>query len=141
MKRVVATATGDSRFYLTLLAGFSCLALVLAAVGIYAVTSYFVSRRTHEIGIRMALGAKRENVLRLVISSALILATTGIAIGLGGALLLTRLMSGLLYGIRPGDPTTFVATVIVLGVLAFAGSYIPARRAAKVDPMVALRYE
>ena len=141
MERVVATATGDSRFYLTLLAGFSCLALVLAAVGIYAVTSYFVSRRTHEIGIRMALGAKRENVLRLVISSALIVATTGIAIGLGGALLLTRLMSGLLYGIRPGDPTTFVATVIVLAVLAFAGSYIPARRAAKVDPIVALRYE
>ena len=141
MEQVVTKATGESRFYLTLLGAFACVALVLAAVGIYGVMSYSVSRRIHEIGIRMALGAQREHVLRLVVWHGVTLAIAGIAVGLAGALALTRLMSGLLYGTKPADPATFVASVLVLGLVAIVSSYIPARRAAKVEPMVALRYE
>jgi putative ABC transport system permease protein len=141
MEQVVTKATGESRFYLTLLGAFAGVALVLAAVGIYGVMSYSVSRRIHEIGIRMALGAQREHVLRLVVWHGVALAIAGIAVGLAGALALTRLMSGLLYGTKPADPATFVASVLVLGLVAIVSSYIPARRAAKVEPMVALRYE
>ena len=141
MEQVVGKATGESRFYLTLLGAFACVALILAAVGIYGVMSYSVSRRIHEIGIRMALGAQRDDVLRLVVWQGVILAISGVAVGLAGALALTRLMSGLLYGTKPTDPVTYVAVVFVLGVVAIASSYIPARRAAKVDPMLALRYE
>jgi len=141
MEQVVGKATGESRFYLTLLGAFACVALILAAVGIYGVMSYSVSRRIHEIGIRMALGAQRDDVLRLVVWQGVILAISGVAVGLAGALALTRLMSGLLYGTKPTDPVTYVVVVFVLCVVAIASSYIPARRAAKVDPMVALRYE
>jgi putative ABC transport system permease protein len=141
MEQVVTKATGESRFYLMLLGAFACVALVLAGVGIYGVMSYSVSRRIHEIGIRMALGAQREDVLRLVVWHGVALAIAGIAVGLAGALALTRLMSGLLYDTKPADPATFVAAVLVLGLVAIVSSYIPARRAAKVDPMVALRYE
>ena len=141
MDQVVRTATGESRFYLVLLGVFAGVALVLAAVGVYGVMSYSVSRRIHEIGIRMALGAARHDVLRLVVWKGVVLAASGIAVGLAGALVLTRLMSGLLYGTKPTDPAAFVAAVVVLGAVAIAASYIPARRAAKVDPMVALRYE
>ena len=141
MDQVVTKATGESRFYLTLLGAFACVALVLAAVGIYGVMSYSVSRRIHEMGIRMALGAQREDVLKLVVWHGMVLAIAGIAVGMAGALALTRLMSGLLYGTKPADPATFVTAVAVLGLVAIVSSYIPARRAAKVDPMVALRYE
>jgi len=141
MEQVVTKATGESRFYLTLLGAFACVALVLAAVGIYGVMSYSVSRRIHEIGIRMALGAQREDVLGLVVWHGVALAVAGIAVGLAGALALTRLMSGLLYGTKPADPATFLVAVLVLGLVAIVSSYIPARRAARVDPMVALRYE
>jgi putative ABC transport system permease protein len=141
MEQVVSRATGESRFYLTLLGVFACVALILAAAGIYGVMSYSVSRRIHEIGIRMALGAQKEDVLKLVIWNGVVLAIGGIAVGLAGALALTRLMSGLLYGTKPTDPATFAGVIIVLGVVAIVASYIPARRAAKVDPMVALRYE
>ena len=141
MEQVVNKATGESRFYLTLLGAFACVALILAAVGIYGVMSYFVSRRIHEIGIRMTLGAQRNDVLSLIVWHGVILAISGVAVGLAGALALTRLMSGLLYGTKPADPATFASVVLVLGVVAIASSYIPARRAAKVDPMVALRYE
>jgi putative ABC transport system permease protein len=141
MEQVVNKATGESRFYLTLLGTFACVALVLAAVGIYGVMSYSVSRRIHEIGIRMALGAQKNDVLSLIVWHGVILAISGVAVGLAGALALTRLMSGLLYGTKPADPATFASVVLVLGVVAIASSYIPARRAAKVDPMVALRYE
>jgi putative ABC transport system permease protein len=103
--------------------------------------SYSVSRRIHEMGIRMALGAQREDVLKLVIGQGVLSASAGIAVGLAGALALTRLMSDLLYGTKPADPATFVVAVLVLCLVAVATSYIPARRAAKVDPMVALRYE
>ena len=141
MDHVVAEATGQSRFYLILLGAFATVALVLAGVGIYGVMSYSVSRRTHEIGIRMALGAQGRDVLRLVVFQGIIQALAGVAVGLAGALALSRLMAGLLYGTRPNDPATFAAVVLVLSAVAVAASYIPARRATKVDPMVALRYE
>ena len=141
MDKVVAEATGQSRFYLVLLGAFAAVALVLAGVGIYGVMSYSVSRRTHEIGIRMALGAQGRDVLRLVVFQGITHALVGVAVGLAGALGLSRLMAGLLYGTQPNDPATFGAVVLGLSSLAILASYIPARRAAKVDPMVALRYE
>jgi len=141
MDKVVAEATGQSRFYLVLLGAFAAVALVLAGVGIYGVMSYTVSRRTHEIGIRMALGAQGRDVLRLVVFQGITHALVGVAVGLAGALGLSRLMAGLLYGTQPNDPATFGAVVLGLSSVAILASYIPARRAAKVDPMVALRYE
>jgi predicted permease len=141
MGHVVAEATGQSRFYLILLGAFATVALVLAGVGIYGVMSYSVSRRTHEIGIRMALGAQGRDVLKLVVFQGIVHALAGVAAGLAGALALSRLMTGLLFGTRPNDPATFAAVVLVLSGVAVAASYMPARRATKVDPIVALRYE
>ncbi len=141
MEDVVDGATGESRFYMVLLGALATVALVLAAVGIYGVMSYSVSRRTHEIGIRMALGAQGRDVLKLVVFEGILLAMVGVAVGVGGALTLSHLMAGLLYGTRPTDPATLVAVVVLLSGVALAASYIPARRASKVDPIVALRYE
>jgi putative ABC transport system permease protein len=141
MDQVVAEATAEPRFYLLLLATFAAVALTLAGVGIYGVMSYSVSRRTQEIGIRMALGAQTSHVIRMVVGQGAILATVGVVVGLIGALAVTRLMSGLLYGVRPNDPITFIAVAAVMSGIALIASYIPARRAANVDPMVALRYE
>ncbi len=141
MDRAVDDATAEPRFETTLFAGFAALALILAAVGIYGVMSYSVSRRTHEIGVRMSLGASQSDVLLLVVRQGMLLAIAGAAAGLAGALVLSRLMTDLLYGVKARDPLTFVAVASVLLVVGFAASYIPARRATKVDPMVALRYE
>lgn len=141
MEQVVADATAQPRFYLFLLGTFAAIALILAAVGIYGVMSYSVARRTHEIGVRMALGAEKSDVLKLVTGQGMILALVGTAIGLAGALLLTRLMSSLLYGVGASDPLTFAVVPVVLIGVAVLASYIPARRAAKVNPMVALRHE
>jgi putative ABC transport system permease protein len=137
----VFTSVSPQRFAMLLLASFAGLALLLAVVGIYSVMSYSVSRRTHEIGIRVALGASRADVLGLVLRQGLVLALTGSAIGIAGALLLSRLMSSQLYGVSPTDPITFVAVSVPLTLVALAACYIPARRAMQVDPVVALKYE
>jgi len=141
MDDVIAEANAQPRFYLYLLAAFASVALVLAAVGIYGVMSHSVSRRTHEMAVRMALGAKRSEVLRLVIGESMLQASIGGAVGLLGALALTPLMKTLLYGVRPSDPATFAAVAVLLAAVALLASYVPAHRATKVDPMVALRYE
>jgi putative ABC transport system permease protein len=141
MQDIVSGSMSSQRFPMVLLAVFAGLALLLASVGIYGVISYSVTRRTHEIGIRMALGAERKDVLRMVVGQGLRLALTGVAIGIAGALALTRFLVSLLYGVKPTDPLTFIAVSLILVAVALAACYIPARRAAKVDPMAALRYE
>lgn len=134
-------ALSESRFLAVLVGGFTTLALSLAAIGIYGILSYLVARRAHEIGVRMALGAQRADVLRMVIGEGLRLALIGLAIGIAGAFGLTRLLSSLLFDVKPADPATFVAVALLLTGVAVAACYIPARRAMRVDPMVALRYD
>ncbi len=131
----------ERRFLLLLVALFAAVALLLAAVGIYGVVAFSVSRRTQEIGIRMALGAERRNVLGLVVGEGARVAVLGIAIGVTASFLVTRLLSSLLFGVSATDPLTFTAVAVLLGAVALVASYIPAQRAARVDPMVALRYE
>jgi putative ABC transport system permease protein len=141
MEQRLSDVLAPQRFWMRLFGIFAGLAVILAAIGIYGVMSYSVSQRTHEIGIRMALGADRGDVLRLVMKRGLVLALIGVAIGIGGVLALTRLISGFLYGVTATDPVTFAAVALVLIGVALLASYIPARRAIKVDPLVALRYE
>ena len=141
MERVVQDSTASRKFTLLLMEIFAASALVLAGVGIYGVMAFSVTQRTHEIGIRMALGAEKSDLLRMVLWQGLRLALIGVVIGIGGALALTRFLASLLYGVTPTDPLTFVAVSLILIAVALAACYIPARRATKVDPMVALRYE
>jgi putative ABC transport system permease protein len=141
MDQYVGDQTAAPRLNTILLGGFAALALLLAAVGIFGVISYSVAQRTQEIGIRRALGADASSVMALVLRQALQLTATGVAIGIAGAFALTRLMKTLLYGTTPTDAATFAMVAITLSAVALAASYLPARRAAKVDPMVALRYE
>ena len=137
----VTASLAERRQRATVLAAFAALALLIAVVGIYGVLSYAVARRTHEIGLRMALGAGRGDVLRLVVGSGLRMVAIGMAIGLGGALLVTRVLKTFLYGVGPTDRLTFCVVCGVLGVAAFLASYLPARRAAAVDPLTALRLD
>jgi putative ABC transport system permease protein len=141
MDKLVDTAIAGARFNTVLLAIFAQIAFVLAAVGVYGVVSYDVSRRTGEIGIRLALGARPANVFRLVLSQAAALATLGIAAGLAAAWALTRLMATMLYGVAPTDLYTFVAIPVLLGTVVLLAGYFPARRAMALDPAVALRHE
>jgi putative ABC transport system permease protein len=141
MDTILSESIARQRFSMLLLAIFAGIALVLAAVGIYSVMNYSVTRRTQEIGIRMALGAQRGAVLRLAIGRELKLVVIGLVIGIGSSLLLTRLMASLLFGVTPTDPITFVSISLVLVLTALVASYLPARRASKVDPIVALRFQ
>ena len=141
LQRIVSDSVGTRRMTMLLLGLFAGLAMVLAAVGVYGVISYAVTQQTHEIGVRMALGAERTDVLWLVVGKGFALAVVGVGVGLAGALVLTRFLASLLFGVRPTDPVIFAGVSLILAAVSLAASYIPARRAARVDPMVALRYE
>jgi putative ABC transport system permease protein len=141
MDEIIANSLAARRFSMTLLGIFAGLALLLASVGIYGVISYVVGQRVHEIGIRMALGAKQEDIMRMILGTGGKLALTGVGVGLLAALGITRLVASMLYGVGAKDPLTFAVVAILLTLVALAACYIPARRATRVDPMVALRYE
>jgi predicted permease len=141
LEQMVGESVSQPRFYMLLLAIFAATALALSAVGIFGVMSYMVAQRTREIGIRMALGAAPRAVLRMVVGGAVVLALLGVGLGLVGALAGSRLLAALLFGVSPTDPTTLASVAAILTGVAIAASYLPARRAVRVDPMVALRGE
>jgi putative ABC transport system permease protein len=141
MEQVVSASVGQRRFSMLLLAAFAALALLLAAVGIHGVLACAVEQRTQEIGVRMALGAPPRELLLRIVGEGLGLAAVGAALGLAAAIALTRLLSSLLYGVSPTDPITLALVAAVVAAMALLASYLPARRAARVDPTVALRYE
>ena len=141
MDEHISATVAAPRFNTTLLAIFAAVALILTIVGLYGVMSYAVAQRTNEIGIRMALGARIASILGLVFKQAIVMVLIGEAIGLAGAFALTRVISSLLFGVTPTDLTTYVAVALILGAVALLATLLPARRATKVDPLVALRYE
>ena len=141
MEEVRREEESESRFYAVLMGGYAVVALLLAASGLYSVLAYAITQRTREIGIRMALGARSRDVVRLIGGEALALVAAGLAGGLLAAGLLTRSMTGLLYGVSPADLVTFVLTPLVFLLVALLASYLPTRRATRVDPLVALEYE
>ena len=141
MDAIVASATAARRFATQLLGAFAALALLLAAIGIYGVMAFVVGQRTREIGIRIALGAQPRAVVRLILGQALALAVAGVVLGGAGAIFLSRLLSGMLFEVRPTDPMTYVGIALLLAVTAGVAAWRPARRAAGVDPMIALRAE
>jgi ABC-type antimicrobial peptide transport system permease subunit len=138
---VLSASLSERRFSMEMVALFAVTALLLAGLGIYGTISFLVTERTHEIGIRLALGAQRKKILKMVLRQGLGLAISGAAVGLVAALIVSHLMAGLLYGVRPTDPLTFLGVSLVLTAVALAACYIPAMRAMHVDPLVALRYE
>jgi ABC-type antimicrobial peptide transport system permease subunit len=141
MDERVATSLATRRFAVTLLGTFASLALALAAVGLYGVLAFAVAQRTREIGIRMALGAQASDVLLMVVRQGMTLTIVGVGVGVLGALALTRVMQSLLFGVTATDPLTFAGMSLLLVAVALAACVVPARRASKVDPMAALRYE
>jgi putative ABC transport system permease protein len=141
MQQVMSQSTARRRFNMLLVAIFACLGLVLASVGIYGVISYSVTQRTHEIGVRMALGAEARDILKMIVRQGMGMVILGVGLGLGGAFGLTRVMSSLLFGVSPTDLFTFAGVSLILATVALLACYIPARRATRVDPMIALRFE
>jgi ABC-type antimicrobial peptide transport system permease subunit len=141
MSERAAEVTSRTRFSALLLALFAGLALALSAIGIYGVMAYMVAQGTREIGIRMALGAQAGNIFRLILGHGIVLTLAGLIIGLIGAYAATRVLANQLYGVTTGDPITFIVVSLALVGVALGASFVPARRATKVDPMVALRYE
>jgi putative ABC transport system permease protein len=141
MDELMADSMARRRLAMLLLALFAVVALVLAAVGIYGVMSFSVTQRAHEMGIRLALGASRASVFRLVLGQSLWLALAGVALGLAGSLVMAGLISSLLFNVKPRDPLTFSLVAMLLTLVALIASYLPARKATKVDPVVSLRYE
>jgi ABC-type antimicrobial peptide transport system permease subunit len=141
MEQVVGNSTARNDFYMTLLSIFAGVALLLAAIGVYGLMAYSVQQRTQEIGVRMALGASPQQVRRMVVFQGMLLALIGVILGAGSALALTRLMRSLLFGVKPWDPSTIVLVAVLLSAVSLVATYLPARRASRVDPMVALRYE
>ena len=139
--QLIARSLSQRRFNLLLLASFAVLALILAGVGLYGLISFMTAQRTCEVGIRMAFGAGRRDVLRLIVGQGMALTLAGVVIGLLASLVFTRLMQSLLFGVSATDPVTFVVIALILSAVPLLACYIPARRATKVDPMVALRYE
>jgi putative ABC transport system permease protein len=141
MEQVRDEGLANDRFTMVLLASFAVIGLLLAAAGIYGVISYLVNRRTHEIGIRVALGAQRSNILIIILSESARLAIGGVLIGVCGAFALTRLLRGVLYGVKPTDPVTFAAVIVFLLGIAVLACYLPAYRATRIDSAAALRHE
>jgi putative ABC transport system permease protein len=139
MEDVMEQAMAGAKFNTVVLGAFAAIAFLLAAVGIYGVVSYDVSQRTHEIGIRMALGADTGRVIGMVVRQGIVLAVIGIAIGSVASMMATRMLEDMLFGVTTRDPVTFIAVALILGIVSIAASFIPARRASRVDPLVALR--
>jgi putative ABC transport system permease protein len=141
MQQVVGESTALNDFYMTLLTIFAGLALLLAAIGVYGLMAYSVQQRTQEIGVRMALGATSQQVRSMVVLQGMKLALLGVVIGVASSLALARVMKSMLYGVKPWDPISIIVVAILLTAVTLLAAYIPARRASRVDPMVALRYE
>jgi len=141
MEEIITGSLAQRRLSMSLLAVFAAVAAALAAVGIYGVMAYIVAQRTHEIGIRMAMGAEQKDVIKMVLGDGAKLTLAGIGVGLVAAVGLTRLLASLLYKVSATDPATYAGIAFLLTIVALAASYVPARRAAKVDPMEALRYD
>jgi len=141
LQDLISGSVAQPRFYSRLLGALSAAALLIAAVGIYGVAAFSVSQRTHEIGIRLALGAERADILRMILRSSLPLILVGVGLGLCGAVAVTRVLQSFLFEVKPTDIATFAVVSVLLAAVALLACYIPARRATKVDPMVALRYE
>ena len=141
MEQIISDSLASQRFSMTVLGSFALMALLLASVGIYGVASYLVGQRTQEIGVRVALGAHRSDVLRMILGDGMKMTLAGVVIGLTAAFGLTHLMASLLFGVSSTDPITFGVVTVLLMLVALAACYLPARRATNVDPIVALRYE
>jgi putative ABC transport system permease protein len=141
MTDYVNDAMAQTRYSLILIGLLAAAAMTLAAIGLYGVISYMVTQRSQEIGIRVALGGQQRDILKLIMSHGLMLTSIGIVSGLIAAVFLTQLMSGILYGVSPDDPVTFAGIAVLLAIVAMLACYLPARRATRVDPMIALRYE